>query len=80
MMNKKWAPYILIMVLGIALFFVKRCGQNVSVKSKTTTDRNKKDPASDVDRNHGFDRRVSYIEYTEHASAECSAGKSHRPK
>jgi hypothetical protein len=67
MMNNKWYPYILIVVLGIALFFVKRCGQKATEKPKTTNDRNKKDPASDLDRNRGFDRRISYIEYTEHA-------------
>ena len=65
-MNRKWYPYLLIAVLGIALFFVKRC-QGTNKKTHVTTNDRKKDPASDVNRNHGFDRRTSYIEYTEHA-------------
>ena len=66
MMNRKWFPYILIVVLGAALFFVKRCPGNTSKTDVTTNDK-RKDPASDVNRNRGFDRRISYIEYTEHA-------------
>jgi hypothetical protein len=70
-MNKKWMPYLLIAVAGIALFFVKRCKSNTSKQDVTHTTR--KDPASDVDRNRGFDRRISYIEYTQHAKCrmEC---------
>jgi uncharacterized protein DUF4258 len=64
MMNKKWYAYLLIVVLGLALFFVKRCKGN---GKRTTTTHENRDPASDVNRNRGFDRRVSYIEYTEHA-------------
>jgi hypothetical protein len=45
--NKKWIPYLIIVVLGITLFVVKRF--------------------TAVNRDHGFDRRVSYIEYTQHA-------------
>ena len=59
-------PYILIVVLGAALFFVKRCQGNTKKADVTTNDK-RKDPASDVNRNRGFDRRISYIEYTEHA-------------
>ena len=60
-MNKKWYPYILIAVLGIVLLTVKRC-RPANSKPEISHD-----PASGVNRNHGFDRRISYIEYTEHA-------------
>jgi Domain of unknown function (DUF4258) len=73
--NKKWFPYILIAVLGIALFFIKRCKQITPVKPKTITDKKKTDPASDVDRNHGFDRRVSYLEYSNHAKCRMQCRK-----
>ena len=65
-MNKKWYPFVLIVVLGIALLFVKKCGGS-NKKSEITTNDKSKDPASDVNRNRGFDRRISYIEYTAHA-------------
>ncbi len=76
MVNKKWFPFVLVIVLGIVLFFVKRCQADAPVKPKprTTTDK-KKDPASDVDRNRGFDRRVSYIEYTQHAKCRMQCRK-----
>src|SRR6185295_17710634 len=68
MMNRKWYPYLLIVVLGAAVFLVKRCTQGGVKKPGITNNNNKeKDPASNVNRNHGFDRRISYIEYTEHA-------------
>lgn len=66
MMTKKWWVYVLIAVLGVALFFVKRC-KTGNVKKPDVTDNKRNDPASGVNRNHGFDRRISYIEYTEHA-------------
>ncbi|HLG39970.1 MAG TPA: DUF4258 domain-containing protein [Chitinophagaceae bacterium] len=73
MMNKKWYPYTLIVVLGVALFFVKRCRQEDVKKPEVTDTKKRKDPASEVNRNRGFDRRISYIEYTGHAKCrmEC---------
>jgi len=67
-MNKKWYPYILIIVLGAALFIVKRWRNNGTSSNKTNTH-----TTSEVNRNRGFDRRISYIEYTEHAKCrmEC---------
>ena len=69
-------PLAIVVVLGIALLLVKRFGKDDKAKPKTTTDRpdrNRDDPTSDVNRNRGFDRRVSYIEYTQHAKCrmEC---------
>ena len=63
-MNKKWTPYLIIAVLAIILFFVKKC------KADNTTN-----PSSEVNRNRGFDRRVSYIEYTEHAKCRMQCRK-----
>jgi hypothetical protein len=70
--NNKWAPYILIFVLGITLFVIKRCQKDNDPapipKPRVTDNRDKrKDPASHVDRERGFDRRVSYLEYSKHA-------------
>lgn len=75
-MNNKWAPYIIILVLGIILFVIKRC-QNDNApqpKPRVTNNRdNRKDPSSHIDRDRGFDRRVSYLEYSKHAKCrmEC---------
>lgn len=72
-MNKKWIPYLVILALAIILFFVKRSRQDDTTKPRTTTD--KKDNAGTVNRNRGFDRRVSYIEYTEHAKCRMQCRK-----
>ncbi len=72
-MNKKWIPYLIIIVLAVALFFVKKYKQDDSTSPKITND--KKDQPSTVNRNRGFDRRVSYIEYTEHAKCRMQCRK-----
>lgn len=74
-MNKKSLPFLVIIVLGVILFFVKRYQEDKPVKPKNTTDTKRKDPAGDVNRNHGFDRRISYIEYTHHARCRMQCRK-----
>ncbi|MEP7371761.1 MAG: DUF4258 domain-containing protein [Chitinophagaceae bacterium] len=75
-MNKKWTPYLIIAILAIILFFVKRCKDDNSTNpKKDVTTNNPKGPSSDVNRNRGFDRRVSYIEYTEHAKCRMQCRK-----
>lgn len=63
-------PWLIIIVLAIVLFFVRR-------NSGSETDDTKTNPgkASKVNRNRGFDRRVSYIEYTEHAKCRMECRK-----
>jgi len=63
MVNKKLIPYLVILVLAIALFFVKRCRQDDAIKIHVKNDNG----SSPVNRNRGFDRRISYLEYSEHA-------------
>jgi hypothetical protein len=66
--NKKWIPYLLILALAIAVFVIKNYKRDDS-----TSENKSKRPASEVNRNRGFDRRLSYIEYTRHAKCrmEC---------
>lgn len=71
-MNKKWTPYLIIILLAIVLFFIRKNKQGDTTKTKTTT--GKKD-ASTINRNRGFDRRISYIEYTEHAKCRMQCRK-----
>lgn len=75
-MNKKWLPYILIIVLGIALLAIKQCNRDEPGKKPTTTTKAKtKTSTGGVDRNRGFDRRISYIEYTAHARCRMKCRK-----
>lgn len=68
---RKAAPYLLILALLIVLIVIKRCQNNSTPEPKTNTDR--RDPAGDANRERGFDRRVSYLEYSNHARCrmEC---------
>ena len=63
-MLKKALPYIIVLLMGIVALFIKKCVNN-NPRQKSTSSRNNTEP--EVNRNRGFDRRISYIEYTEHA-------------
>ena len=67
-MNKKWAPYVLILILAAAVIIIKTCKNNDQPRPKPkVTNNDRKDPADKIDRDHGFDRRISYLEYSKHA-------------
>ena len=66
-------PLLLIIVLGIILFFVRRFTGNS--RANAGSQATKINQASDVDRNRGFDRRVSYLEYAEHAKCRMECRK-----
>jgi hypothetical protein len=68
---KKALPLLLLVIVAIALFFIKRCSHGSSPGSK-----NKSAPGStsaEINRDRGFDRRVSYLQYSNHARCrmEC---------
>ncbi len=53
--------------------FCKKKHKEDTTKPKAKTDQ--KDNTGEVNRNRGFDRRVSYIEYTEHAKCRMQCRK-----
>jgi hypothetical protein len=63
---KKAAPYIFLAILVVIALLVRKCNDN---PGKTTTRDQQRDnnTTGEVDRNRGFDRRASYLEYTQHA-------------
>ncbi len=76
-LNKKWAPYILIAVLLIAVIIIKQLRKTEEPKPKPKTTTTKpKDPASNkTDRDNGFDRRTTYLEYSKHAKCRMQCRK-----
>jgi hypothetical protein len=76
--NKKWVPYALIGLMLLLIVVIKQCKNSPSPSPKPTiTDNNRpKDPASNpTDRDKGFDRRVSYLEYSNHAKCRMQCRK-----
>jgi len=65
---KKAAPIVLVFALAALVFIIRQCkderGTNNNTKNKSTTTTN---------RDKGFDRRISYLEYSKHAKCrmEC---------
>jgi len=74
-MNKKWYPYILIAALLLVLIFLKWVVKKDSPSPQPKTTTTTKDPSSTNSRERGFDRRVSYLEYSEHARCRMQCRK-----
>ena len=53
-------------MLGATLLIIKTCKSNNQSQPKVTNN-NRKDPAAEVNRDRGFDRRISFLEYSNHA-------------
>jgi len=76
--NKKWVPYLLIALLAVALFVIKqyKSSKEPVPKPKVTDNDRPKDPASNpTDRDKGFDRRTSYLKYSNHAKCRMQCRK-----
>lgn len=63
-MLKKLAPFILLLLLAIILLLLRTC-QSSNDNGKNTN--NDKPEKREPNRSRGFDRHISYIEYTKHA-------------
>lgn len=66
---KKAAPYIFLAVLLVITIFVVRMrnsGDASASKQTTSVKKTTSEPAA-VNRDRGFDRRTSFLEYTQHA-------------
>lgn len=70
---RKALPLVLVILLAIVLFFVKRYKADSSPapepKAKTG---DRRSPSSAVNRDRGFDRRVSYLQYSKHAKCRMN--------
>lgn len=66
MMRSKAIPFILLVVLAVGVLALRKC------RSVAWSDQNS-NTQGNHNRNHGFDRRTSYLEYTKHARCrmEC---------
>ena len=68
---KKALPLILLAVLAIVVLLIKKCSNGSSSVSKDKSGLGA--AATEINRDRGFDRRVSYLQYSNHARCrmEC---------
>ncbi len=69
---RKASPYVLLLVVAV-LFVIKRFINNHGPDTTPVTNTTKRDPSAEVNRDRGFDRRVSHLQYSNHARCrmEC---------
>ena len=70
---KKAIPYILLALMAIAVFVIKRCKNASTASSKFNTTTKGHRQSGVVNRDKGFDRRIAYLRYSNHAKCrmEC---------
>jgi hypothetical protein len=70
---KKAIPYILLLAMAVAIIFIKKCKNNSAAETKYKSISNRGESSGEVNRDRGFDRRMSYLQYSNHAKCrmEC---------
>ena len=76
-MIKKAVPYILLLLMAVLVIVIKRCTGTNESKSKQTsqTGNTQSVPSIAVNRDKGFDRRTSFLKFTEHARCRMQCRK-----
>jgi hypothetical protein len=65
--NKKWLPILLILLMGAAILVIKLVKGNTAPSSKKGTTSTNDPSGKKTNRDNGFDRRISYLQYSNHA-------------
>jgi uncharacterized protein DUF4258 len=67
---KRFIPIIVLVVLAVVIFVIKQCkGGSSALKEKQKSDQAQ---SGGVNRDRGFDRRVSYLQYSNHAKCRMA--------
>jgi len=74
---KKVTPLILVAALAVLLFAARRCKNEQTTRPKTNVSSTKKNTDA-IDRDKGFDRRISYLEYSNHAKCRMQCRRISR--
>jgi hypothetical protein len=73
---RKTAPLLLIVVLAVLLLIIRQCKfEEKQDPSNTKTKKRERSEASTVNRDRGFDRRISYLQYSNHAKCRMQCRK-----
>lgn len=69
----KAVPLLIVVALALILLAVRRCNESSEpVQQKAAKGNDKHGASSSVNRNRGFDRRVSYLQYSNHAKCRMN--------
>ena len=71
-MKTKAAPYVFLLILAVLAFFLARRNQQSNNDADVKTSSN---TSKTINRNRGFDRRVSFIDYTNHGRCRMQCRK-----
>lgn len=79
-LKQKWAPYILMLLMVVAILVIRQCKKDTSPsprpEKEVTDTKRRRDPATNpTDRDKGFDRRTSLLEYSNHAKCRMQCRK-----
>ena len=73
---RKAIPTIIILILAVVLFFARQLKNRTPYRNQGTANtQTTRKASSDVNRDRGFDRRVSYLEYSDHARCRMKCRK-----
>lgn len=62
---KKAIPFILVVLMAVAVVVIKKCKE--ASRQNTGFSKEKTATSNEINRDRGFDRRISYLEYGNHA-------------
>jgi len=69
---RKAIPMLLVAVMAVLLFTIRRCkNEQITNPDKEVTNKN----TGAINRDRGFDRRISYLEYSNHATCRMQCRK-----
>jgi hypothetical protein len=74
-LNRKFIPYLILIVLAVLTIVVRKCRQADLPDPHPGTTTDVKPKRSSNDRESGFDRRISFIEYSNHAKCRMQCRK-----
>jgi len=72
---RKVAPLMLVALLALLVFVIRQFKDERTTRAKVTTANPNEKKGAVIDRNKGFDRRISYLEYSKHAKCRMQCRK-----
>src|SRR5688500_12944958 len=72
---RKAVPLMLVALLALLVFVIRQFKDERTTRAKVTTANSNEKKGAVIDRDKGFDRRISYLEYSNHAKCRMQCRK-----